>query len=74
MMSMYSHQKNPALDKILLHGRTRFGESVLVSRQDGLRPVIRGLRKGIAFFTCLTWISARRIRCSCLSSACPRRR
>ena len=50
MMSMYSHQKNPALDKILLHGRTRFGQSVLVSRQDGLRPVIRGLRKGIAFF------------------------
>jgi KDO2-lipid IV(A) lauroyltransferase len=50
MMSMYSHQKNPVLDKILLHGRTRFGESVLVSRQDGLRPVVRGLRKGIAFF------------------------
>ncbi len=50
MMSMYSHQKSPALDKILLHGRTRFGESVLVSRQDGLRPVVRGLRKGIAFF------------------------
>ena len=50
VMSMYSHQKNPALDKILLHGRTRFGESVLVSRQEGLRPVIRGLRKGIPFF------------------------
>ena len=50
VMSMYSHQKNPALDKILLHGRTRFGQSVLVSRQDGLRPVIRGLRKGIPFF------------------------
>jgi KDO2-lipid IV(A) lauroyltransferase len=50
MMSMYSHQKNPVLDKILLHGRTRFGESVLVSRQDGLRPVIRGLRNRMAFF------------------------
>ena len=50
VISMYSHQKNPALDKILLHGRTRFGQSVLVSRQDGLRPVIRGLRKGIPFF------------------------
>jgi KDO2-lipid IV(A) lauroyltransferase len=50
MMSMYSKQKDPALDAILLHGRTRFGESVLVSRQDGLRPVVRGLRKGVAFF------------------------
>ncbi len=50
VISMYSHQKNPALDKILLHGRTRFGQSVLVSRQEGLRPVIRGLRKGIPFF------------------------
>jgi KDO2-lipid IV(A) lauroyltransferase len=50
MMSMYSKQKNPVLDKILLHGRTRFGESVLLSRQDGLRPVIRGLRNNMAFF------------------------
>ncbi len=37
MMAMFSHQKNPVLDRILLHGRTRFGESILVSRQDGLR-------------------------------------
>ena len=50
MLALYSHQKNPVLDKILLHGRTRFGHSLLVSRQDGLRPIIRGLRKGIAFF------------------------
>jgi len=50
MMSMYSHQKSAELDRILLHGRTRFGDSVLVSRQEGLRPVIRGLRKGVAFF------------------------
>lgn len=50
MMSMYSHQKNKVLDDILLHGRTRFGESVLVSRQDGVRPVIRHLRGGGAFF------------------------
>ncbi|HEX4985241.1 MAG TPA: lipid A biosynthesis lauroyl acyltransferase [Burkholderiales bacterium] len=50
MMSMYSKQKNPALDRILLHGRTRFGDSILVSRQDGLRSVIRGLRKGVGFF------------------------
>ena len=50
MMSMYSKQKNPVLDKLLLHGRTRFGESVLLSRQDGLRPVIRGLRNKMAFF------------------------
>ncbi|HVY05712.1 MAG TPA: lipid A biosynthesis acyltransferase [Burkholderiales bacterium] len=50
MMSMYSHQKNPVLDRILLHGRTRFGESVLVSRQDGLRSVIRHLRKNGGFY------------------------
>src|ERR1700674_1653517 len=50
MMSMYSHQQSPAIDKILLHGRASYGESVLVSGQDGLRAVIRGLRKGIAFW------------------------
>ncbi len=49
VMSMYQRQKNPALDRILLHGRTRFGNSILVPRQDGLRAVIRGLRNAVPF-------------------------
>jgi Kdo2-lipid IVA lauroyltransferase/acyltransferase len=49
-VSMYSHQKDPKVDALLLHARTRFGLSQLWSRQDGLRPLIKALRDGIAFY------------------------
>ncbi len=48
--SMYSHQKNPAFDRILLHGRTRFVKPVLFSRQDGIRPVVKTIREGVPFY------------------------
>jgi KDO2-lipid IV(A) lauroyltransferase len=48
--SMYSHQKNPAFDRILLHGRTRFVKPVLFSRQDGIRPVVNTIRDGVPFY------------------------
>src|SRR5262245_13447613 len=38
-VSLYSQQKDPVLNRILLHGRTRFVTPVLFSRQDGIRPV-----------------------------------
>ncbi|MCC6532300.1 MAG: lipid A biosynthesis acyltransferase [Burkholderiales bacterium] len=50
MASMYSRQSNPALDAVFLHGRSRFNESRLFSRQDGVRPVVRTLRAGWPFF------------------------
>lgn len=49
-VSVYSHQKNPKFDEMLLHGRRRFGTSTLLSRQEGLRPVIRAMKKGLPFY------------------------
>jgi KDO2-lipid IV(A) lauroyltransferase len=49
-ISMYSRQKNSLVNALLLHGRTRFGKSILVSRQEGIRPVIRALRKGAPLY------------------------
>jgi Kdo2-lipid IVA lauroyltransferase/acyltransferase len=49
-VSLYSRQKNPGVDALLLHARTRFGLSQLWSRQDGMRPLIKALREGIAFY------------------------
>jgi KDO2-lipid IV(A) lauroyltransferase len=49
-VSVYSHQKNAAFDRILLHGRTRFVKPVLFSRQDGIRPVVRAMREGLPFY------------------------
>lgn len=48
--SIYSRQKNPVLDRIFLKARTRFGNPHLVSRQDGLRSVIRAIRSGKPFY------------------------
>ncbi|MGH8635433.1 MAG: lipid A biosynthesis acyltransferase [Burkholderiales bacterium] len=48
--SMYSHQKNPLLDRVLLRGRTRFVSPRLFSRQDGIRPLARAIREGLPFY------------------------
>jgi len=45
-VSMYARQKDPHIDALLRHGRSRFGDQLLVSRQDGIRAVIRPVRGG----------------------------
>jgi KDO2-lipid IV(A) lauroyltransferase len=50
LVSMYSRQKNPVFDAVLLRSRTRFGTSVLASRQQGLRPVVKAMREGLPFY------------------------
>jgi Kdo2-lipid IVA lauroyltransferase/acyltransferase len=48
--SMYSKQKNPIVDALMLKGRLRFGAVSLFSRQDGLKPAIRAIRDGLPFY------------------------
>jgi KDO2-lipid IV(A) lauroyltransferase len=48
--SIYSRQKNPVLDRIFLKARTRFGAPHLVSRQEGLRSIIRVIASGKPFY------------------------
>ncbi len=48
--SIYSRQKNAVLDRIFLKARTRFGAPHLVSRQEGLRSVIRVVKSGKPFY------------------------
>lgn len=48
--SMYSRQKDPVIDRVLLRGRTRFMEARLFSRQDGIRPLVRAIREGFPFY------------------------
>ena len=44
MATMYAHVKNIAFDNALRHGRERFGQQQLLSRQDGLRDAIEDRR------------------------------
>jgi len=48
--SIYSRQKNPVLDRIFLRARLRFGAPTLVSRQEGLRAVIRVIKSGKSLY------------------------
>jgi KDO2-lipid IV(A) lauroyltransferase len=50
LATMYGKQKNAALDAAIRRGRLRFGEPTVISRQDGIRPVIRTLRDGTPFY------------------------
>lgn len=46
---MYANQKNQQMTELLLNMRTRFGNQRLYSRQQGLRPILKGLRAGMPF-------------------------
>ena len=54
VVSLYARTKNPHLDRLMLHARTRFGQgerpSEMYSRRDGIKPVIRAIRKGLPFY------------------------
>lgn len=50
MVSIYANQKNLLFNAALLKGRTRFGDSTLLSRQEGTRPAIRAMRTGKSFY------------------------
>jgi len=50
MVTFYQHIKNPHLDRVILQSRSRFGDGLLYSRDDGLKPVIRAVKQGRPFY------------------------
>lgn len=50
MLSIYSNQKNPIFNAALYAGRTRFNAPRLLSRQEGMRRVIKSLREISTFY------------------------
>ena len=46
---MYANQKNPYMTELLLKKRARFRNQHLYSRQQGLRPILKGMRAGMPF-------------------------
>ena len=50
MVSIYANQKNLLFNAALYKGRTRFGDSRLLSRQEGTRPALRAMRAGLPFY------------------------
>ncbi len=50
MVSIYAQQKNFLFNAALYKGRTRFGDSLLLSRQEGVRQAIRAMKAGRPFY------------------------
>jgi len=50
MAGIYSKQKDPWFDALLLSGRTRFGHQRAISRQEGIRPAIAAVKEGLPFY------------------------
>jgi KDO2-lipid IV(A) lauroyltransferase len=48
--SIYTSQRSKVFDSALRRGRTRFKELKLLSRAEGVKPIIRALREGLPFF------------------------
>ncbi len=48
--SLYSEQSNPDLDRMMLAGRTRFSESTIIARTEGVKPIIRAMKSGLPFY------------------------
>ncbi len=48
--SIYANQKNPVINELLYRGRTRFGDQFVISRQEGMRPIVKALRAGRALY------------------------
>ena len=50
-VSMYAHQKNnPVLNDWLFYGRSRFGDQILITRQEGVRGVLKAMKAGRPFY------------------------
>lgn len=46
MVTMYSNQKNEVLNEVILSGRQLYGNQKLLSRQEGVRPLVQTMKKG----------------------------
>lgn len=44
--SIYAVQSNPVFDRLLLRGRRRFGDQLLLSRQESVRGSVRAMKSG----------------------------
>ncbi len=51
LASIYARQKNAAFNAALKAGRSRFNDPLLLSRQDGMRAILRELSNGLPLYT-----------------------
>ena len=50
LSTIYAPQKNELFDKLLRQGRERYGPVRLITRREGIKPILRALRDGLPYF------------------------
>jgi Kdo2-lipid IVA lauroyltransferase/acyltransferase len=50
MLGYYSNQKNPVFDAVLLAGRQRFGNPLLIPRTENVRKVVKCVHDGLPLY------------------------
>ena len=50
IVSIYAEQSDPVFDRLLLAGRSRFGDQQLFSRADGPRATVKAMKAGRPFY------------------------
>ncbi|MFZ4536197.1 lysophospholipid acyltransferase family protein [Propionivibrio sp.] len=49
-LTIYSAQKNPVFDRVVLRGRSRIGDQLMLSRQEGARATVKAMKSGRPFY------------------------
>ncbi len=50
LVTLNARIKNPYIHRLAFQARRRFGASEIYERRDGIKPVIRAIRKGLPFY------------------------
>lgn len=50
VVSIYAPQRNKVIDRWLYHGRTRFGDQLLLARNESPRATVKAMRSGRPFY------------------------
>jgi KDO2-lipid IV(A) lauroyltransferase len=50
VVTLNARIKNPYIHRLAFQARRRFGDSEIYERQDGIKPVLRAIKKGLPFY------------------------
>lgn len=50
VVTLNARIKNPDIHRLAFQARRRFGDSEIYERRDGIKPVLRAIRKGLPFY------------------------